>query len=152
MTQDELRTLAAEGVGVGSHGMDHEYLTRVSTAALAEVLASSRAALSAIAGHPVDAIAYPWGRVDERVASAARMAGYRVGFALNDVGCVPPSLAAMAIPRTCIYSPDQILGLFASTGPWAPRPFRALRGAFARTGLALVTTALAARRLGGVRP
>lgn len=152
MTEDELRTLTAEGVRVGSHGMEHEDLTKASPSALAESLTASRAALTAIAGRPVDAIAYPWGRVDERVASSARSAGYRVGFALDAPGRLPPSLTGMAIPRTCVYSPDQILGLFASTAPWAPKPFRAMRGALSRTGRVLVETALAARRLAGVRP
>jgi len=149
LTRDEIRALAAEGVGVGSHGMEHEDLTRAAPAALAEALASSRAALTEISGRPVDAIAYPWGRVDARVASASRSAGYRVGFALDAAAGVPEALAAMVIPRTCVYSPDQLPGFFAGTAPWAPRPFRAVRGAFARTGRALVETALAARRVVG---
>ncbi len=151
LTEDEIRALAAEGVGVGSHGMEHEDLTRAAPAALAEALASSRAALTELSRRPVDAIAYPWGRVDARVASQSRNAGYRVGFALNASRGVPKALAAMAIPRTCIYSPDQFPGLFAGTAPWAPRPFQAVRGALARTGRVLVETALLARRLGGGR-
>ena len=149
LTEDELRTLTSEGVGVGSHGMEHEDLTRAAPAALTEALAASRAALSALTGRDVDTIAYPWGRVDARVAAASRRAGYRVGFALDAPRTVPPFLSDMAIPRTCVYSPDQFLGLFAATAPWAPRPFRALRGALARTGRVLVETALAARGLGG---
>lgn len=151
LTRDEVRTLAREGVTVGSHGMEHEDLTKAGATPLAEALDASRVALEAITERPVDAIAYPWGRVDARVAAAARRAGYRVGFTLNGGRRMPSSLAGMAIPRTPVYAPDQILALFDTTAPWSPRPCRAVRAAMTRTGRALVETALAARRLGGGR-
>jgi len=152
LTRDEVRTLAREGVRVGSHGMEHEDLTKKAGAVpLAESLASSRAELEAITERPVDAIAYPWGRVDARVAAAAQCAGYRVGFSLSEGRRMPSALAGMAIPRTSVYAPDQILALFDTTAPWSPRPCRAVRAAMTRTGRALVETALAVRRLGGGR-
>ena len=40
LTEDELRTLTSEGVGVGSHGMEHEDLTKAAPAALTEALAA----------------------------------------------------------------------------------------------------------------
>jgi peptidoglycan/xylan/chitin deacetylase (PgdA/CDA1 family) len=146
LTADEVRSLAMEGVTVGSHGMTHVALTSLSDRELADALGRSRAALAGITGVDVDAIAYPWGRVDARVADAARRAGYRRGFALRPARGLPQSLRGLAVPRTALYSPDQIPGVFAMTGPWAPRPLHAMRGAFARTGNALIGMALRSRR------
>jgi hypothetical protein len=43
-------------------------------------MSDGRARLAALAGRPLDLIAYPHGETDARVADAARSAGYRLGF------------------------------------------------------------------------
>jgi peptidoglycan/xylan/chitin deacetylase (PgdA/CDA1 family) len=54
-------------------------------------LGESRTALQHLLGRPVNFLAYPFGHVDERVAAAARSAGYRAavstqpGFNRQDV-------------------------------------------------------------------
>ncbi|HEX9970026.1 MAG TPA: polysaccharide deacetylase family protein [Acidimicrobiales bacterium] len=73
---DELRTLSGR-VEIGSHGATHVDLTALAPDALEEELVASRRALEGIVEQAVDLLAYPFGRVDARVAAAAREAGYR---------------------------------------------------------------------------
>lgn len=141
----EVRALAVEGVTVGSHGVAHEDMTKLGDRALAESMTVSKRRLEDLTGRPVDAIAYPWGKVDARVALAARRAGYRLGFALRAPRSLPRELRLLALPRTPLYAPDQIPGVFRATAPWSARPLRDVRGALGAVGSALVFTALALR-------
>lgn len=145
LSADDVRALAAEGVTIGSHGMDHRDLTRLDDRSLEASLVESRERLQALSGRPVDAVAYPWGKVDARVARAAARAGYRLGFALRPPRGIPSTLRALALPRTAVYAPDQIPGVFRATGPWAAAPLRGVRDALTAVGGALVFAALAAR-------
>ncbi|MGE5174774.1 MAG: polysaccharide deacetylase family protein [Hyphomicrobiales bacterium] len=145
LSAEDVRALAAEGVTIGSHGLEHRDFTRLDDRALEATLDESRARLAELAGRPVDAVSYPWGRVDARVARAAARAGYRLGFALRPPRGLPEELRALALPRTAVYAPDQIPGVFRATGPWAAAPLRALRDALTAAGGAVVLAALAAR-------
>jgi len=80
MRAADVRALIAAGFEIGFHTRGHEALTALDDAALDDALREGRAELDALAGRPLDLIAYPHGEVDERVASAARSAGYRFGF------------------------------------------------------------------------
>lgn len=72
-----IRELAAAGMVVGSHGSSHAFLTGLGDEALADELSGSRKALEDITGARVDSLSAPGGRIDARVAGAAREAGYR---------------------------------------------------------------------------
>ncbi|HHM04764.1 MAG TPA: polysaccharide deacetylase family protein [Gammaproteobacteria bacterium] len=63
-----------------SHTRTHADLTTLSDARLAEELRASREDLEALLGEAVPYLAYPYGRIDERVVVAAREAGYRAAF------------------------------------------------------------------------
>ena len=76
----EVRALAEGGFDVGFHTLRHECLTHLDDGALREALVDGRAALEAASGRTLDAVAYPHGKADERVARAARSAGFQVGF------------------------------------------------------------------------
>ena len=147
LSAEEIGALAAEGVGIGSHGQRHVDWTRLSDHQLAVELASSRAWLEAATGARVEALSYPWGRVDARVARAAKRAGYRVGFGLRErrrrIAFVP-ELRGLAIPRTALYAPDQIPGLFETTALTLPRAGRVVREGAGSLGGWLVARALAA--------
>jgi peptidoglycan/xylan/chitin deacetylase (PgdA/CDA1 family) len=136
LREEEIRALAAEGVGIGSHGMTHRDFTRLDEAALAAELADSKAWLERATGRSVDSLSAPWGRVDNRVAAAARAAGYRRCFGLRGRG--------LFLPRTALYAPDRIPGLFEATALSAPRAGRALRDGAGALGGWLVARALAA--------
>ncbi|HSJ93825.1 MAG TPA: hypothetical protein VK896_07295, partial [Gaiellaceae bacterium] len=55
-------------------------LAGLDDAGLTERLAEGRAGLEELAGRRLTAIAYPHGKADERVAAAARRAGFTAGF------------------------------------------------------------------------
>jgi peptidoglycan/xylan/chitin deacetylase (PgdA/CDA1 family) len=126
--------------------MSHRVMTGLPDLELAEELAASRDALRRISGQPVEAIAYPRGRVDARVAVAAAAAGYRLGFALSaPAGGVKGVSPRMLIRRTALYAPDQIPGLFEATSLAGFPPLRALRSGLGRAGGSLILAALRMR-------
>ena len=77
-----LRDLVRAGVGIGSHGATHRDLRRLDDAALRSELDGSRRVLEDGLGVAVGAVAYPFGRADARVRTAARAAGYSLGFSM----------------------------------------------------------------------
>ena len=74
----EIADLAAR-FEVGFHTFEHDDLRTLDDGALAEAMTRGRAELEAVAG-PVTTIAYPHGGADERVARAARAAGFAAGY------------------------------------------------------------------------
>jgi peptidoglycan/xylan/chitin deacetylase (PgdA/CDA1 family) len=147
LREEEIASLAKGGIGIGSHVMTHLDLTRLGDAALAEELSASRAWLERTTGGRVDALSYPWGRVDVRVANAARAAGYRLGFALRSARGqkrANRAVPGLAISRLALYALDQIPGLFAATTLRAPHAGRILRNGAGAVGGWLVARALSA--------
>lgn len=80
---DDLRQLADEGWEIGSHACSHPRLTALDDAALDDELGRSRDACRQRIGTPCDSLAYPYGDVDDRVAAAARSAGYTAAGTLE---------------------------------------------------------------------
>jgi len=142
LTQDDIRALADEGVTIGAHGTTHRDLTRLGDAALDEELAGSRERLRRLCGQEVALVSYPRGRVDARVALAAKRAGYRFGFCGASPPRLDPNLRRLAIARTALYSPDQLPGVFARTALSPPRLLASVRPALAGLGDALTVAAL----------
>jgi peptidoglycan/xylan/chitin deacetylase (PgdA/CDA1 family) len=69
------------GFEVGFHTLRHPSLPTLDDGSLAAAITEGRDALERAAGTPIATIAYPHGDADDRVADAARAAGYRFGFA-----------------------------------------------------------------------
>ena len=103
---DGVSRLAEAGFEVGFHTRRHHRLTGLDDAALGRELTDGRSELEALAGAPLDAIAYPHGRADARVAAAARGAGYRTGFTTAAAAVTPASdpllLGRVAAPYTSV--------------------------------------------------
>jgi peptidoglycan/xylan/chitin deacetylase (PgdA/CDA1 family) len=76
MTWDELRALAAAGWEVGAHGHTHAALPPLDDEGLQAELRQPRELLGRELKAPCRSLAYPFGRVDGRVAAAAAAAGY----------------------------------------------------------------------------
>lgn len=86
LTDENVRALAAAGMGIQSHGSTHRYLADLSAADMETELLYSKRRLEALVGAPVCALALPGGRGGERERSAAQRAGYQ--YVLNSVpGC-----------------------------------------------------------------
>lgn len=77
MNWDQLRELTLQGIEIGSHTVNHERLTQLSTAAAKWELETSRRVLEQKLGVPVDALAYPYGDWNDSVEELARQTGYR---------------------------------------------------------------------------
>jgi peptidoglycan/xylan/chitin deacetylase (PgdA/CDA1 family) len=88
---DQVRALAGAGFEIGFHTRRHHRLTQLHGADLDRELTDGRAELESLTGTPLDAIAYPHGRADARVAAAARAAGYRIGFTTRAEAVTPRS-------------------------------------------------------------
>jgi peptidoglycan/xylan/chitin deacetylase (PgdA/CDA1 family) len=76
---EQLTELAGAGWEIGSHTRTHPHLSTLDEPALAEELEGSRADCEERLGIPCRSIAYPYGEADDRVAHAARAAGYVAG-------------------------------------------------------------------------
>jgi peptidoglycan/xylan/chitin deacetylase (PgdA/CDA1 family) len=72
--------LVAAGVELGFHTRRHDLLPLLDDDDLVRAMEEGRGELAALLGGPLTSIAYPHGRADPRVASAARAAGFEVGF------------------------------------------------------------------------
>ncbi|MEN3271374.1 MAG: hypothetical protein V7636_135, partial [Actinomycetota bacterium] len=73
---DEITELAASGVEIGSHSVAHRDLTTLSAADVVSDLRESKEILESVVRGPVDVLAYPFGRANDIVRSAAREAGF----------------------------------------------------------------------------
>ena len=107
MTWDEIRAQAERGVDIGSHGVAHTHLTRLSDEELQRELADSKRQIEDEIGRSCLEVAYPYGEHDERVRRIAREAGYERGYALWEQSRDP-----YASPRLDLYrrhSPERAL-------------------------------------------
>jgi peptidoglycan/xylan/chitin deacetylase (PgdA/CDA1 family) len=84
MTWQELRAHSERGVQIGSHGVAHAHLTRLSDDELHRELTESKHQIEEELGRPCPDIAYPFGEHDERVRAAARAAGYERAYGLRE--------------------------------------------------------------------
>jgi peptidoglycan/xylan/chitin deacetylase (PgdA/CDA1 family) len=94
-----VRALTDGGCTFGFHTLRHDALPALSDAQLERALHDGRDALAEAAATPIDLIAYPHGKADDRVAAAAREAGFARGFTTAR-GAVTPAADPLRIPRT----------------------------------------------------
>ena len=94
----EVRRLAASGVAIGSHTVEHPRLSRLEDAVLAWELRESRRRIEEEVGAPVRSLAYPSGDHDARVVTGAGAAGYQIAFT-TVAGSNLPGCAALALRR-----------------------------------------------------
>jgi peptidoglycan/xylan/chitin deacetylase (PgdA/CDA1 family) len=103
MSWEDLGQLLQVGWEIGSHTRTHPRLTILGEVALTAELAESRQEVLDHLGVRCDTIAYPYGDVDHRVASAAQRTGYLAGAAL---GHRLAALGPMRRPRVGVYHRD----------------------------------------------
>jgi peptidoglycan/xylan/chitin deacetylase (PgdA/CDA1 family) len=78
VTWDDLRSLAAQGFAIGSHGLDHTLLDGLAPSELERQVAGSKREIEERLGRPVDALSLPGGTGGERARRLARAVGYRL--------------------------------------------------------------------------
>jgi peptidoglycan/xylan/chitin deacetylase (PgdA/CDA1 family) len=110
LDRQELRTLHAAGMEIGSHTASHARLTALDDAGRADELGRSRAVLEDLLGETVGSFAYPYGLWDAQCVEAVRQAGYsaacttRTGWMLRDDN-------PYTLRRLTVYNTDS-LGVF----------------------------------------
>ena len=130
LSADDVRTLADEGMAIGSHGMDHADWRTSSATVLERELGTSRRRLEAICGRPVREAAIPFGRYDRRVLDALRRHGYTRAYT-SDGGLARNS--SWLQPRTSLRhgdGPEELKRILAPD-----RSARALAAHGARTAI-----------------
>ncbi len=113
VTWSDVGALSAAGWEIGSHGVTHSDLTTLGDAALGVELASSREAIEDALGSACRSIAYPFGRVNERVVAAAQHAGYAAGATVAGVSSLSPS--PLSWPRVGISPGDGAISFVLKT-------------------------------------
>ena len=88
-----------------SHTRHHADLTTLDNAQLKDELTGSKAELEFLLGEPVDYLAYPFGRHDDRVVVASRAAGYRACFSVQP-GFNRPDVDRFRIRRLDVFGTD----------------------------------------------
>jgi peptidoglycan/xylan/chitin deacetylase (PgdA/CDA1 family) len=83
LSAKQLRVLASRGFEIGFHTRRHDWLPQLADDELSAAMVDGRDEVAAAAGKPVSLISYPHGAGDERVAQAARAAGYAKGFVVG---------------------------------------------------------------------
>lgn len=89
MGAGDVAALASAGFEIGFHTRNHPWLPNLTDAELAEAMRLGRSELESTGGAPIDTIAYPHGGADERVAAAARDAGFRHGYTTRHAAVTP---------------------------------------------------------------
>jgi peptidoglycan/xylan/chitin deacetylase (PgdA/CDA1 family) len=102
MTWDMLREMREGGMEIGSHGVGHYLLAKLSDEHLDQELTGSKATLDQELGQSTASIAYPVGSAeaaDQRVFDNARRCGYRIGVVYDNGWNEPGQLSRFALSR-----------------------------------------------------
>lgn len=76
LSSDDVRALAAAGIRIGTHGMDHRPWRGLAGADLRGELEEARAVIAAVVGEPVTEAALPLGRYDRQLLAHLKRLGY----------------------------------------------------------------------------
>jgi peptidoglycan/xylan/chitin deacetylase (PgdA/CDA1 family) len=77
---DGVRELAAAGMSIGCHGMEHRPWRGLDANALREELVEAKRVLEAVVERPITEAACPFGSYDRRVLRGLRASGYRRAY------------------------------------------------------------------------
>jgi peptidoglycan/xylan/chitin deacetylase (PgdA/CDA1 family) len=80
LRSSDVRLLATASFELGFHTLRHDALPSLDDQQLDRALQAGRGALAEVAGRELTMVAYPHGLADARVSTAARAAGYELGF------------------------------------------------------------------------
>lgn len=86
MTAEQLRELAAEGIELGAHTVNHVDLSTMDRDSCLREMVESRDALAELAGVPVTTFAYPFCRYGDAARAAASDAGFTAAVTCSGRG------------------------------------------------------------------
>ncbi len=105
MGWEELRFLVKEGFEIGSHSLNHPFLSKIDPSRARREIEDSKKLLEDKLGIPIDAFCYPYGDYDERVRDMVAQAGYRIAFTTRH-GKYEESPNPFEIRRITIFGND----------------------------------------------
>lgn len=147
LTEEEVRSVAAAGIEVGSHGLHHVSLPSDTEGDLISEVTESRRILQAVSGQEVRGFCYPFGDHDARVLDRTQAAGY--DYACADYACAtryPQFTGRFALPRIYVGNRDSPPRLWAkATRYW-------LRWEYGGPGARAIAKAAAVRARAGSVP
>lgn len=73
----EIKVMLKSGMEIGSHGLTHTYLPKLSCDEVKEEVVKSKKILESCTGLPVEIFAYPGGHVNKMVIECVKSAGYK---------------------------------------------------------------------------
>ncbi|PIQ82384.1 MAG: hypothetical protein COV76_03990 [Candidatus Omnitrophica bacterium CG11_big_fil_rev_8_21_14_0_20_64_10] len=118
LTRDQVREMAAAGIGFGSHTVSHCYLPDADKNRLEQEVTKSRETIRQLAGTG-DWISYPAGGFDPSVQAAVRRAGYRAACTTNR-GTDPFRIDRWALRRVSMHArAGSPLGMAWRCSGWA---------------------------------
>lgn len=105
MGRAELEALHRLGWSLESHSLMHADLTTLSQSEALEDLSASREAIKSILGAAPRFLAYPYGRYNDQVRTAADKAGFELAFTVNS-GFNRPGQPRLEIRRLDVFGSD----------------------------------------------
>lgn len=105
LTREQISTLLAADIQVGSHSLTHPPLTKLDADRLGQEISGSRLRLEEMFGAPVRSFAYPGGDFDARVEEVVARAGYAAAFTTS-TGATAPAERSTALSRTEVSASD----------------------------------------------
>ncbi|MBA3496254.1 MAG: polysaccharide deacetylase family protein [Gemmatimonadales bacterium] len=100
--------MLAKGIEFGAHTRSHVALPDVAIEEAELEIAGSRADLERTLGRPVRTFAYPFGRVDEAIKDAVKVAGFDAAWGSRS-GVSDPAAPDFALPRIEVRGTDSLL-------------------------------------------
>ena len=119
LSANQIRTLCAEGMAVGNHGMRHVNWMRLDPTELQEELVEARDIIQQVTEAPVMEAACPFGGYNRRVLGMLRKSGYRKVYT-SDRGVARPD--AWIQPKITIRRCDKIEGITQMVSLSAVKP------------------------------
>ena len=128
MTWEDVGSLAAAGVRIGSHVRHHRRLTGLEPQELASELGGSRSDLRERIESPLDVVAYPNGDHDAVVRRAASESGFRAAFT-TEKGRNGAGTDVYCLRRVSVHAADGPLAVLwkVTVGESLPRAWLRLR-------------------------
>jgi len=117
LQSSQIREMDAAGIEFGSHTVTHPHLSHLPRERLHEELHASKRRLEDLTGRSVQALAYPYGDLNDDVKDAMLQTGYDFGVA-TDSGPLAFGDDLLQIRRIPVFPGTDALGFWKKTHPW----------------------------------
>jgi len=115
LSRDQIQALFKDGIGIGSHGLHHRFLTHCHPVEAKAELQESKSLLEELLQHPIHSFAYPYGSVNPATAEMVQATGYSIAFSLEPYREIT-SESIYCFPRIAIYRCDTSRSFRAKLG------------------------------------